>query len=134
MAKLHVPAGWHGRREDGSRPSQLCRWSESWTLRVDFHPSEPRIFVDSVTRISYNSSSSKMRVDHRPVAGRFAVSVDLGAAPCPRAHELGPDPCSSPPALRVFRAKRRRACAANPYLWPVNIMDGPVRECLSAGR
>ena len=29
MAKLHVPAGWHGRREDGSRPSQLCRWSES---------------------------------------------------------------------------------------------------------
>jgi hypothetical protein len=40
---------------------------------VDFHPSVPRIFVDFVTRISYNSSSSKICVDHRPVAGRFAV-------------------------------------------------------------
>ena len=48
-------------------------------LRVDFHPSVPRIFVDFVTRISYNSSSSKICVDHRPVAGRFAVCQSTSA-------------------------------------------------------
>jgi hypothetical protein len=111
------------------RPDRLAR-------NVDFAYPVPRIFVDSVTRISYNSSSLKICVGHRLAAGRFAVCQSTAArrGAVPARPELGPDPCSSPPALRVFRAKRRRACAVNRSLWQVNIMDGPVRERPPAGR
>ena len=133
MAKLHAPDGQHERRQDGSDRAICATGRRAERCERNSHRSEPRIFVDSVTRSLTIRHHQKFALIAGPSPVASPCSVDLGAAPCPRAPELGPDPCLSPPALRVFRAKRRRACAANRYLWPANIMDGLVRERLPPG-